>query len=80
MAIAKVFAEIRGKKSISFIVRTPCHVREVESLVTSKFRPLTTLGDLQNDEKAIRNKFDFFEISEISVSLFLVDFGGARQS
>ena len=59
-AIAKVFAEICRKKSISLIVRTSRRVREVESYALSKFQPRTTLGDPQNVEKTIRKKFDFF--------------------
>ena len=67
-AIAKVFAEVRRKKSISHIVRTPWHVREVENYALSKFQPPTTLGDPQNVDKTNQKKIDFF-VSEISFSL-----------
>ena len=55
-AIAKVFAEIRLKNSISLIVRALWQVQEVESYALSKFQPPTTLGDHQNVEKTIRKK------------------------
>ena len=57
----KFFAEIRGKDSISLIVRTSWHVWEVESYVLSKFQPPTTLGDHQNVEKTIRKKNIFWD-------------------
>ena len=43
--------EVRGKKSISLVVRALRRVREVESYVLSKFQPPTTLGDSQKVEK-----------------------------
>ena len=57
---AKVFAKARRKKSISHIVRTPWHVREVESYALSKFQPPTTLGGPQNVENTIWKKFYLF--------------------
>ena len=50
-AIAKVFVEILGNKSISLTVRTSRRVREVESYALSKFQLPTTLGDPQNVKK-----------------------------
>ena len=52
-----VFAKIRRTYSILHIVRTPWHVRDIESYALSKFQPPTTLGDPQNVEKTIRTKF-----------------------
>ena len=45
---------------ISLIVRTSWQVREVASYALSESQPPTTLGDPQNIEKTIWNKFDFF--------------------
>ena len=55
-AIAKVFAKVRRKNSISHIFQTFRRVREVESYALSKFQPPTTLGDHQNVEKTIQKK------------------------
>ena len=60
-AIAKVFAEIRLKNSISLIVRALWQVQEVESYAPSKFQPPTTLGDHQNVEKTIWEKNIFLD-------------------
>ncbi len=59
-AIAKVFAEILCKKSISDIVRTVWHVQEVDSYALSKSQPPTILGDPQNVEKNGSKKVRFF--------------------
>ena len=63
-AIAKVFVEIRRKESISHIFWSFRRVREVESCAPSKSQPPTTLGDPQNVEKTVRQKFDFFRSQE----------------
>ena len=70
-----------SSKKIDFAHRSDVaarELREVESYALSKFQLPTTFGDPQNFEKTIRMKIDLF-FSEISFSLFLVDFGGARQ-
>ena len=58
--VFEVFAKVRRKNSISLIVWTPWHVREVESYALSKFQTPMMRGDSQNVEKTIRKKFDFF--------------------
>ncbi len=67
---AKVFAEIRGKMFVLRIVRTPCHVWEVESYALLKFQPPTTLGEPQNVEKMIRKKRDLFWSRKLVVRRF----------
>ena len=73
-AVAKVFVEIRGKKSISLIVRTPWRVLEVESCALSKFEPPTTLGDPKNVEKTIQKNFDFLGVRKFLFGAFFQNF------
>ena len=74
-AIAKVFAEIRGNKSISLIVRTSRRVREVESYALSKCQPPTMLGDPKTSKKRFGENL-IFGLG----NLFFVIFGGFWRS
>ena len=51
-------------------------IRDLEISLLSKFQPPTTLGDRKNAEKAKRK---ILKNCEISFSLFLIGFRGARQ-
>ncbi len=53
-AIAKAFAAVHQKISISHVVHTQWCTQEVESKALSKFEPPTILGDSQDFEKTIR--------------------------
>ena len=50
---------------------------DIEKYAPSKFQPRTTLGGAKNVKKT-KKKIEFFVISELSFSSFLMDFGGAR--
>ena len=68
------FRENSSKNSILQNFRTH---GDIENYAPSKFQPRTTLGGTKNGKKT-KKKSEFFTISELSFSSFLIDFGGAR--
>ena len=68
------FRKNLSKKFILQIFRTH---GDIENYAPLKFQPRTTLGGTKNVKKT-KKKSEFFTISKLSFSSFLIDFGGAR--